>query len=143
MISDTTLRGYAATTYGVTGSDGTLLALRLDAPCPAADRLLRQFRAHSLCCVNAWNPFSRRRPASRNMAAHLRLRRDLARRGLRVLPHTGVPDNPHWPPEPGFAVFDLDEKKAIRLAEAYGQLGLVFYRIGGRAALLLTRHAIR
>lgn len=143
MIAAATLRGYAATSYGVTRPDGTQLGLRIGLPSPAADGLLRQLGAATLCCINAWNPLSRPQPASRNMAAHLRLRRDLARRGLRALPHTGAPDSPHWRPEPGYAVLDLDEKKAIRLAETYGQHGLVFYRLGGRAALLLTRHAIR
>ena len=142
MISATALRGYAATTYGVTGPDGRPFGLRLGAPSPEADRLLKQLGATTLCCLNAWNPLSRPQPAVRNMAAHLRLRRDLARRGLQALPHTGVPDNPHWRPEPGFAVLDLDEKKATGLAETYGQYGLVFYALGGRATLLLTRHAI-
>jgi hypothetical protein len=143
MISAATLRGYAATTYGVTRPDGTQIGLRIGSANPEADLLLRQLKAATLCCVNAWNPLSRSRPAARNMAAHLRLRRDLARRGLLALPHTGVPDSPHWRPEPGFAVLGLNEKKAIRLAEAYGQHGLVFHRLGGRAELLLTRHAVR
>src|SRR3546814_4694867 len=29
---------------------------------PEADRLLQQFGAASLCCLNAWNPLSRRQP---------------------------------------------------------------------------------
>lgn len=143
MISDATLRGYAATTYGVTRPDGTLFGLRLGTHSPEADRLLRQAGATSLCCLNAWNPLSRRQPAARNMAAHLRLKRDLAARGLQTLAHTGIPDSPLWPPEPGFAVLDLETEKAIRLGETYGQYGLVFYRAGGWAELLLTRLARR
>ncbi|MFC3676215.1 DUF3293 domain-containing protein [Ferrovibrio xuzhouensis] len=143
MISNATLRGYAATTYGVTGPDGTLLGLRLGSHSPATDRLLRQLGAASLCCLNAWNPLSRRLPAARNMAAHLRLKRDLAARGLHALAHTGIPDNPHWQPEPGFAVLDLETEKAIRLGETYGQYAVVCYRRGETADLLLTRLARR
>jgi len=143
MITGATLRGYAATTYGVTRPDGTLIGLRLGQPSPAADALLQQFGAGALCCLNAWNPRSRILPVTRNMAAHRRLRRDLAARGLRALPHTGIPDSPHWKPEPGFAVLDLATEKAIRLAETYGQFGVVRYRRGGMAELLLTRLARR
>lgn len=143
MISAATLRGYAATTYGIGGRGGTAIGLRLGAACPDADALLRRLGAASLTCLNAWNPRSRPRPVTRNMAAHLRLQRDLAARGLRALPHTGVPDSPHWAPEPGFAVLDLDEEKAMALAERYGQFGIVQYRRGGVADLLLTRHARR
>src|SRR3546814_20210600 len=75
MISDATLRGYAATTYGVTRPDGTLLGLRLGSHSPEADRLLQQLGAVSLCCLNAWNPLSRRLPAARHMATHRRRKR--------------------------------------------------------------------
>lgn len=143
MISDTTLRGYAATTYGVTRPDGTLLGLRLGSRSPDADRLLQHVGATSLCCLNAWNPLSRRQPVTRNMAAHLRLKRDLAARGLRALAQTGIPDSPLWLPEPGFAILDLETEKAIRLAETYGQYAVVCYRRGGTADLLLTRLARR
>src|SRR3546814_12233209 len=103
MIADTTLRGYTATTYGVTRPDGALFGLRLGSHSPEADRLLQQFGAASLCCLNAWNPLSRRQPVTRNMAAHLRLKRDLAARGLHALAHTGIPDSPFWQPEIGRA----------------------------------------
>jgi len=141
LISPQTLRGYAATTYAVTDPDGDMTGLRLGEPSTQADALLRQMKAQSLTCLNAWNPYSRRLPVNRNMAAHQRLRRDLDARGLRHLPHLGVPDSPLWRPEPGFALLDAGTEKAIALAERYGQLGIVRYERGGVADLILTRLA--
>ncbi|WP_374467284.1 DUF3293 domain-containing protein [Ferrovibrio sp.] len=143
MINAATLRGYRATTYAVTLPDQTLLGLRLDEPSPQADALLRRMNANSITCLNAWNPRSRHLPVTRNMAAHQRLRHDLASRGLIALPHLGVPDRHDWRPEPGFAVLDLETEKAIALAERYGQFGIVQYRYGGAAELVLSRHALR
>lgn len=143
MIPAATLRGYRDTTYTVIDPAGALIGLRLEENSPPADALLDGLQARSMYCLNAWNPRSRRQPVTRNMAAHQRLRRDLRQRGLRLLAHIGVPDRPDWKPEPGFAVLDLDQQKAIRLAETYGQCGLVCYERGGVAALLLTRHALR
>lgn len=143
MISPAQLRGFRATTYTVETPDGDLIGLRLEEPSNSADVLLAQMQARTLCCVNAWNPRSQRWPVTRNMAAHQRLRRDLENRGLRILAHVGVPDQRDWRAEPGFAVFDIDKEKAIRLAEAYGQYGVVYYQLGGAAELLLTRHALR
>lgn len=143
MIGAATLRGYAGTAYAVSLPDGETIGLRIGEACPQADRVLRRLQAVSLCCLNAWNPMSRPLPVTRNMAAHQRLHRDLASRGLRALPQLGVPDRPGWRPEPGFAVLDLGKEKAIRLAETYGQFAVVYYRWGGSAELLLTRHALR
>lgn len=143
MISAKTLRGYTATTYAVTAPDGDLVGLRLDEPSMQADALLRQLKAQTLTCLNAWNPLSRRIAVSRNMAAHQRLRRDLDARGLRHLPHLGVPDRRNWKPEPGFAILDLETEKAIGLAQTYGQYAVVHYTRGGIAELLLTHLASR
>lgn len=141
MISAATLRGYVATTYAVTWPDGTMTGLRLDEASAQADAYLRQCKAQSLTCINAWNPRSQRLPVSRNMAAHQRLRRDLTARGLIHLPQLGVPDRRNWKPEPGFAVLDLETEKATGLAQAYGQFGIVQYTRGGVAELILTRLA--
>lgn len=143
MITASTLRGYAATTYAVTAPDGEIVGLRLDDTSAQADALLRLCKAVSITCINAWNPLSRRIDVSRNMAAHQRLRRDLTMRGLRHLPHLGVPDSPLWRPEPGFAVLDLATEKAIGLAQTYGQYGVVRYARGGIAELILSRWASR
>ncbi|WP_300295916.1 DUF3293 domain-containing protein [Ferrovibrio sp.] len=143
MISTTTLRSYRATTYAVTLPDNSLIGLRLDEPSPQADAFLRRQDATSLTCLNAWNPRSKCVPVTRNMAAHQRLGRDLASRGLAALPHIGVPDRHGWRPEPGFAVLDLETEKAMALAERYGQFGIVRYTRGGVADLILTRHALR
>ncbi|MEK9968531.1 MAG: DUF3293 domain-containing protein [Ferrovibrio sp.] len=141
MIAQATLQGYRATTYAVTLSDRHQFGLRLDEACPQADAFLRRAKAHSLTCLNAWNPRSRILPVTRNMAAHQRLRRDLA--GCAILPHLGVPDSPRWRPEPGFAVLDLETEKAMALAQRHGQFGIVRYERGGVAELILTRLALR
>jgi hypothetical protein len=141
VIAASTLRGYRATTYAVTLPDGDLLGLRLDETSPQADAFLRHAKAQSLTCLNAWNPQSRARTVTRNMAAHQRLRRNLA--GMAALPHLGVPDSPHWRPEPGFAVLDLETEKAMALAQRHGQFGIVRYERGGVAELMLTRLALR
>lgn len=143
MISQAQLRGYRATTYTVEAPNGELIGLRLDQPSPPADALLKAVQATTLCCLNAWNPRSRMQPVSRNLAAHQRLRRDLAARGWRALAHIGVPDRSDWRAEPGFAVLDIDKEKAVGLAQTYGQYGVVFYQRGGAAELLLTRLALR
>lgn len=141
MISPSTLRGYRATTYAVTLPDDSLIGLRLDDTSAQADAFLQQTKTRSITCLNAWNPRSRRRPVTRNMAAHQRLRRDLA--DYIALPHLGVPDSPQWRPEPGFAVLDLETEKAMALAERHGQFGIVRYERGGVAELLLTRLALK
>lgn len=143
MISQTTLQGYHATTYSVALPDGELFGLRLDHTSLQADAFLRHATAQSITCLNAWNPRSRRLPVTRNMAAHQRLRRELAGLGYAALPQLGVPDQPTWRPEPGFAVLDLEMEKAIALAERYGQFGIVRYERGGVAELILTRLALR
>lgn len=141
MISPATLRGYRATTYAVTLPDESLLGLRLEYTSAQADAFLRRAKASSITCLNAWNPRSIQLPVTRNMAAHQRLRRDLA--GYTALPHLGVPDRSTWRPEPGFAVLDLETEKAMALAQRHGQFGLVRYERGGVAELLLTRLAQR
>jgi len=95
MISQATLRGYRATTYAVTlpaknHIDCEMLGLRLNENSPQADAFLKTAKAQSITCLNAWNPQSRVLNVTRNMAAHQRLRRDLA--AYIVLPHLGVPD---------------------------------------------------
>lgn len=143
MIDTPTLLGYHATTYAVALPDGSMIGLRLGDSSPQADAFLRQMDAASITCLNAWNPRSRHLPVTRNMAAHQRLRRDLASRGLIALPHLGVPDRHGWRPESGFAVLELETEKAIALAERYGQFGIVRYTRGGVADLILTRLALR
>lgn len=141
MISAATLQGYRATTYAVTLPDESLLGLRLEDSSVQADAFLRQAKAISITCLNAWNPRSIAVPVTRNMAAHQRLRRDLA--GYVALPHLGVPDRPTWRPEPGFAVLDLETEKAMALAQRHGQFGIVRYERDGIAELILTRLALR
>lgn len=143
MISGATLRGYSETTYAILPPDSEPVGLRLHETSAAADALLKRLKASSLCCLNAWNPRSRRLPVARNMAAHQRLKRDLMLRGWPALPHLGVPDRRNWRAEPGFAVLDIEKEKAVSLAEAYGQYGIVFYARGGEAELILTRRALR
>jgi hypothetical protein len=143
VISPTTLQGYAETTYAILVPDGEPVGLRLHEHSPEADALLDSLGADTLCCLTAWNPCSRRYPATRNMAAHQRLRRDLARRGWPALPHLGVPDQRGWRAEPGFAIPGITKEKATGLAETYGQFGIVFYERGGVAELILTRRALR
>jgi hypothetical protein len=141
VISPSTLRGYRATTYAVTLPDDEMLGLRLEESSAQADTFLRRAKASSITCLNAWNPQSRALNVTRNMAAHQRLRRDLA--DYIALPHLGVPDRPTWRPEPGFAVLDLETEKAMALAQRHGQFGIVRYERGGVAELLLTRLALR
>ena len=143
MISGATLQGYAETTYAILPPDGEPIGLRVHETSNAADALLKTLKASSLCCLNAWNPRSRSLPVARNMAAHQRLKRDLMLRGWTALPHLGVPDRRNWRAEPGFAVIDMEKEKAIRLAETYGQYGVVFYMRGTEAELILTRLALR
>lgn len=141
MISAATLQGYRATTYTVTLPDESLIGLRLEDTSAQADAFLRRAKAQTITCLNAWNPRSIQLPVTRNMAAHQRLRRDLA--DYIALPHLGVPDRSTWRPEPGFAVLDLETEKAMALAQRHGQFGLVRYERGGVAELLLTRLALR
>jgi hypothetical protein len=141
VISASTLRGYRATTYAVTLPDHDMLGLRLEDTSAQADAFLHRARASSITCLNAWNPRSMALPVTRNMAAHQRLRRDLA--GYTALPHLGVPDRSTWRPEPGFAVLDLETEKAMALAQRHGQFGIVRYERRGIAELILTRLAQR
>lgn len=125
----------------MTALRGADVALTIGQRNPALDRLLQRLGAHSLCCVTAWNPKSRRLQQAANEAASRRMAARLARLRIRWRRHSGQPARGGWPAERGFALLDCPKEKAERLIAAFGQFGLVYAERGRAPELILTRLA--
>jgi len=75
--------------------------------------------------ITAFNPASQRRPAEENAWRHQELGTKLDELSCERLPAAGLDPEGHWPPEPGYLVFNLDAETALQLGAAYGQNAVV------------------
>jgi len=78
--------------------------------------------------LTAFNPASKRLPAEENARRHTELGTRLDSLNARKVAAAGLDPAGHWPPEPGYLVFDLPVGDVIALGRAYGQNAIV--RIG-------------
>lgn len=131
------LAAYRATSY-VVRAPGREIAVRIDRRSPALDRLLAELGAGCAVFVTAWNPLSVPTAPAANRSAADRLAAAVAAGGWRALPQEGRGDDGAWPVEPGLLVLDLDREAALDLAQAFGQLAVVYCAAGMPAELLLT-----
>jgi hypothetical protein len=88
--------------------------------------------------ITAWNPQSVARSDAANAAAHRLLAAEVARRGLRGLPHRGFGADPAWEPEEGLFVLDLAVPPALDLAAGFGQNAIAAVARGRPAEVLRT-----
>jgi hypothetical protein len=131
------LDAYLTTRY--VAYDGAIaVECRAGAPAPAIDALLERHGAAGGVFITAWNPRSEARPAAANAAAHRRLTAEIARRGLRWLPHRGFGADPAWEPEEGLFVLDLAIGPALELAAEFGQNAIAAVERGRPAEVLRT-----
>ena len=129
------LAAYQATLYTVETEAGAL-GVRIGARSPAIDRLLAKHGARGGVFVTAWNPLSRPTGRNANEAANRALEMELEAAGLAFLPHIGRGDDPSWPPEHGFFVFDPPDPAA--LGRRWRQNAVVVIERGGLARLVET-----
>jgi len=104
----------------------------------AMDRLLERHGASGGVFITAWNPRSVAQSDAANAAAHRLLAAEIARRGLRGLPHRGFGADPAWRPEEGLFVLDLAIPPALDLAAEFGQNAVAAVERGRPAEVLRT-----
>ncbi len=104
----------------------------------AMDRLLERHGASGGVFITAWNPQSVARGDAANAAAHRLLAAEVARLGLRGLPHRGFGADPAWQPEEGLFVLDLAIPPALALATRFGQNAIAAVARGRPAEVLRT-----
>jgi hypothetical protein len=104
----------------------------------AMDVLLERHGAAGGVFITAWNPRSVAQSDTANAAAHRRLAAEIARLGLRGLPHRGFGADPAWQPEEGLFVLDLAIPPALALATRFGQNAIAAVARGRPAEVLRT-----
>ena len=125
-------RGWRMTCYEAAGA-----VARLGRRSRAIDRLLRAAGVRQGAFVSAWNPCSRRVPGWRNDAAMARLRAIVARRGIPYHGGAGHAARPAWCEHHLLLLGDW--RRAIVLADRFGQHAVLLVRLGGRARLRVLR----
>jgi hypothetical protein len=129
---------YRATTYRVDAPGGPI-ALRIDLPCPALDRLLQRHSATTWAFITAHNPGSH--PVlsdEENRRRERELIYALPEDTRAIYPGEGVPDSGNHPPETSVLVVGIDEETAVSLARNFGQIAIVVGVLGGKARLVWT-----
>jgi len=131
------LDAYLTTRY--VAYDGTLaVECRPGRHEAAMDGLLERHGASGGVFITAWNPRSVAQSDAANAAAHRLLAAEIARFGLRGLPHRGFGADPAWQPEGGLFVLDLAIPAALDLATRFGQNAIAAVAHGRPAEVLRT-----
>ena len=116
---------YLATDYTVQ-IDGKVLVLRPNERSPVVDRALSRFKVRGAAFITAFNPYSRIRGKSANLAAHAALVASVRRRGKRFVEGYGQGHDKQWPPEKSILVFGVTRAAAAALGRRYRQNAIVF-----------------
>ena len=123
---------YAAAHY-VVAIDGDTLPLRVGQP---AGDLEAYWPATRYAFITAWNPASEPRSDAANHAADALL--------VAQLDATGAPRHAAWAQdptgdwrEPGWLLANLDEDEVVRLAQEFGQAGVLAWQSGQPVRLLM------
>lgn len=134
---DPSLRAaFQATAYEL-HLEGQTLSLRIGVPSPILDALLVARGVRSVTCLSAHNPDAQAASPEANAAALTALWRFIEAQGWQAVRHIGRPDRGDWQPEEGAAIFDLSLMDAHVLAQRWGQLAFVTYRLGERLELVM------
>ena len=114
---------FRATTYRV-DAGAARFDLRVGNADPAFVAWLAQCGYARWAIMTACNPggiLSAERNPQRSLALHERIKQS----GWRHVPAVNCADAPDWPDEPGFCIFDADERVSCELATGFGQAAIV------------------
>jgi len=135
VLDEYLLAAYRRTTYRVFAPP---LALRVNQHHPALDDFLRKHAARQWSFITAYHPGSVQASAQENDEAQQRLEHHLRVQGYAYYPGAGIGDTGDWPPEPSFLVVGMDPQAGLKLANTFGQLGILWGQRGSVAQLLFT-----
>ena len=135
-VPDTLLEAYRKTAFNADTPKGRL-SLRVGQRCLELDDLLTDHGVSTWAYVTAVNPGSMRLPDEENAARQRELDGVVASLGITSYSGEGVADDGRWPPEPSLLILGIGRNDAVRLAQQYGQLALVYGELGREAELVL------
>jgi hypothetical protein len=126
---------YRATTYRVEGPDGNI-DVRIGAPNPVLDALLRTLAVKEWAFITAWNPHSRPASADANSRAQHQLMQELREHGLLFFEGEGIPDNSGWAAERSVWIAGIGRREAAALGARFGQNAVLAGMVGEPAELV-------
>jgi Protein of unknown function (DUF3293) len=135
MMDPKLWEAYRATDYVVDATGGAI-ALRVGEHSPALNRLLKESGADQAVFITAWNPQSMRLAAEENGSRQSELVREVRGRGYAVIGGRGVGTGGGWPAEDSVLVVGMEAEEARELGRRFGQLAVVFARVGRMVELL-------
>jgi hypothetical protein len=115
---------YRATTYQVF-LPGAACELRIDQPCNALLRWLKDEEVDQFAVITAFNPASELLEPAENLERQSRLEVELLEGGYEPFAGENVPDDPAAPREESCFIADIPLVDALALAAQYGQNAIV------------------
>ncbi|MFN6962361.1 MAG: DUF3293 domain-containing protein [Pyrinomonadaceae bacterium] len=110
--------------------------IRIGRRSEALDAVLRETTAETWAFVTAYNPFARQLPPEVNIARQNEMIEELRSAGYDLYPGYGSSTTGEWPPEPSVLILAIERDTAIALGRRYGQLAIVFGRVGQAPELI-------
>ena len=123
-ISGDLIRAYRETDYRA-GEGPAAITLRIDERSEALSRLYDTSGHRCALFVTACNPYSETRRLEANLAAHARLRAELARLTQYVIEGVGAHPSGRWE-EKSFLALGVSRETAIILGNQFGQNAVVW-----------------
>lgn len=114
---------FRATTYRV-DAEGEVFDLRIGQSNPAFSSWLKRRRISNWGVVTACNPGGNL-AAEQNVARTRQLQERIAEHAWRHVAACNCADAGDWPDEPGFCIFDAEDKALHVLAVEFGQMAIV------------------
>lgn len=127
---------YRATDYRVEDPAIGPFVIRIDEPCPEADRVLARVHKSEWTFLTACNPSSQRLTDVENAGRMARLQAVCVDRGWTPIVGAGVGRDGTWPPEPSVFIVGASEAEAVEVARSFGQNAIVAGRMGEPARLV-------
>jgi hypothetical protein len=118
-------RNYERTTYCFQPANGARICFKIGSVDKRRDAVLDRRGQSRWAFITAWNPGSKRLPATENSRRHTELAAELNAAGYQWLPGEGSGDNRAWPPEESVFVMGISSREARRLGRKFGQLAIV------------------
>jgi Protein of unknown function (DUF3293) len=130
-------KAFLATTYCV-HHDNSLLRIRPGMLSKHLDELLKRIGAESWAFITASNPGCRALSDEENRVRHSELRKAVLKLGFTCLNGYGLGDSGDWPAEESLLVVNATQELALLLGEQFGQLAVIYGRVGEVSRLLWT-----
>ncbi len=130
-------KAFLATTYCV-HHDNSLLRIRPGMLSKHLDELLKRIGAEAWAFITASNPGCLALSDEENRARHSELRRAVLKLGFTCLNGYGLGDAGDWPAEESLLVVSATEEQALALGQQFGQLAVIYGRVGEVSRLLWT-----